>query len=869
MSGPSSCRDLLRAALWALAVVACDDGVETAEVRDPDAGDAAVAADVGAPAWPCREGWRTSADGISCEPDATPCADGACEWPCVEGWARGEAGCAPPPLPDCPGGRFAYPGGCSAEWPCPADWSRIQGIGCAPARDRCALGTRPDWDGRCDRLGFDACEEAAAPPGAIHVDGEAGEDGDGTARRPLRTLADGLARAEPGDVVVLAPGRYSAPAVVGVELRGRCADEVWVATPMLGDGAALRGLALDASEVAPALAPGAAVELSEVRVAGASAGLSVPAGARLVGRGLALSGAGPGVLVAAGATLLCERCLVENAHRSAFEIHGEATLRRTTVRGPGFRAIRAMPGGSLTMEDLRVVGAARALMFEGARGTARRVAIEGGTSGVRAIGAADVSFVDLATMGNGGQDFFLNAGRAEVRRFTVDARGVAVRARSGAVVVREGGELELTQGFFDPGSGMGISMHRGLVRARDVAIVGGLLGLDVGAESRFEGVGLWVTGSNTASAFVSSGDLVLSASRLGPGQEPQAVSPFVSILADEDLDGRPATVVLDDVELNLGPHVAVGVGVLDDTEVTARRLSVVARGEGTDRTGIAVFAGQVSVEGGFFDVPRIATGVSDAAAIELRDIAADTSAVVHDAIDVYEGARVTLERFELLAAGGPIGVAQGGGSRLEARFVRALGASNLAALDGARLVVEDAWLERPVAAGVVVAGGDAHAVVRRVRMIDGVPAFGAGRFVGLFAGTGAAATVDDLVVTGAVGVGVFARLASVTFAGVAVASGRRLGLEAADGVRVEQSTVKGADLRVEGIEGPGLVVLDSSLEVARAAILGNEVGVLRRGENSIRLEPALVVDNRMEDDVCDQCSAAPPSVPPPRPLPPF
>ena len=79
----------------------------------------------------------------------------------------------------------------------------------------------------------------------------------------------------------------------------------------------------------------------------------------------------------------------------------------------------------------------------------------------------------------------------------------------------------------------------------------------------------------------------------------------------------------------------------------------------------------------------------------------------------------------------------------------------------------------------------------------------------------------------------------------------------------------GADVRVRGVEGPGLTLVDAEADLARLTVEGNEVGVLRQGETAERLAPAHIAGNARDDEICVACSPAPPEVLPPRPLPPL
>lgn len=841
-------RSASRVLACVVALIACDDGAEDPAAADAmptdapadavavDAGPSDAGADDAAPTpWPCRQGWSTAPDGVSCQPDPVEVD----AWPCVGVWFRSETGCAPPQDPACGLHRFGYPGGCSEAWPCPPDWAPVAGLGCAPGPDECPRGTRPTWAGECDALGHDeaTCERAFDPPeGAV-------------------VLEAGVHRME----------RLADVTVVGV-----CAAQVTLRVETLGPGVTLRGVTVLADEAAPVVEAGANVTLREVRVEGEHAGLVVEAGAQVEAEAFAVVGPGGGVTVAGAAALSCVRCLVEDTVQAAFYARGELTLRDTTARVSVRDGILADTGATLRVEDLRVVGAVHAVTVSGAQGHAERVVVEGGADGVQVTHRGELTLEDYAALATAGTVLAVRNARGVVRRVTADAEPTPRGVRhNGVSVLGATSELDLEQAVFHDAGTRGVEVNEGTARVRDLYVRGGLFGLDVSWHGLLEATGVRIVEPELSPVLASNADLRLSSAWLGPAQgAPDPV--LVSVLASDDTGERPARVTLVDTEIALPELPAVGVVALQGSQVEARRLRVTSEGDELERSALFVSGvGRIAVEGGHIRAPRVAGSASGGAVVELRDVAVDQRPWVFDAVDVVGGAGLLLERVRILGGGGPLAVAQGEGTELRMRRVHVTGSSNVAVLDGAMATLEDVRLERPVGTAVAVFGTGATMVAERLRLEDGVPAFGVGRFVGIFVGDGAAASLEDTVVERVQGVGVYVRLAALEVAGLAVRVATRFGLDPGEGVRVEQSRVSGVDVTVSSVAGPGLVVADAEVELERAALLDNEVGVLRQGENAVRLSPSRVAGNAVDDDVCDQCSTTPPEVAPPKPVPPL
>ena len=91
---------------------------------------------------------------------------------------------------------------------------------------------------------------------------------------------------------------------------------------------------------------------------------------------------------------------------------------------------------------------------------------------------------------------------------------------------------------------------------------------------------------------------------------------------------------------------------------------------------------------------------------------------------------------------------------------------------------------------------------------------------------------DVTVEGGAGGTAVFALLARLRLQRLAVTDAE--GDPYATGLRLDRTLATGEDVVLRGMDGPGLVVIESEAELVRAAVLDNRVGILRQGESRLR-----------------------------------
>ena len=865
----------MRRAWWVLALGwSCDDAPEATVVPDagpdamadaaaatPDAAvDAAIDAAIEAP-WACPDGWTHATDGITCEPDpARPCPPGVDEacapWPCVDGWVDDGDGCGPPEPEECGEGRFAIPGGCSAEWPCPDGWLRheVLGLGCFAPPDPCPRGSHGAWTGECDDLGVGeaACADFVPP--------------------------------EAPDAVVLEAGVHVFERLEAVTLVGTCATQVELQVDVLGPGVVLHDVTLLAEEAPPVVEAGARVTLRRVRVVGAESGVVLREGAELAAEAIALDGAGEGVQVEAGAHFECHRCAFDGP--GGVRLGGQQGLEalggRVTLRGASFRgfdiAMSARRDAALDLEDVRVIDSDSGVRVQDATTRIRRLAVTGGLLGVSASrGTTDIE--DASFAGNWRTDVAVSRGTMNARRISADGRIVVdASTRSAVDCVGATGVLRLDQAVVvEPGNiGVSVSECDAEVAALRVdggstgaAAVGGRLQID-GARLTRNRVGL---SSESIGPRRSEPDSdpeagrrgVLTARRVHVGTGAPApgdrwVGVFVGPVGRWHLPHAD----LEDVHLELGEHPSMGAAVVEGS-LAARRLSMAASGAESDRAGVVVAAGRVTLEGATLELPR-GVAATRASEVELTDVRIDNRAWLVDAIDVVGEAQVDARRLTLQSDGAPGVVVEGSGARLTAEAVRASGTANLAAVDGGRLEVRDARLDGPVASGVAAAGAGTVLDLAGVWIRQGAPAFLGPRFAGVSVSGDAAGVLTDVTVDETNGgVGVLAVLAQVEVQRLAISGGRGV----SDGLRIDSGAVSGAEVLLRGMPGPGLVVIDGRVQLARAAVLRNEVGLLRQGENEVALDPARVEGNETRDDVCDQCSETPPEVAAPTPVPPL
>jgi len=669
---------------------------------------------------------------------------------------------------------------------------------------------------------------------------------------------------------------------VETTLLGGCAAQVEITLGAIGADTSLEGVTLAVPEAPTAVEPGADVTLRSVRIIGDATGLDLGPGATLVAEALAVRAGTNSVRVAEGAEFECTRCALEGPEASiegfqqGIECNGgEVRLRHTTLRHLD-RGVTGNRGCDLELRDVRAVDCFMAVVVSEAEADISRFAADSGFFGIRVFEGGVLKLREASFVGNGFSDLS-TLGRVEASRLSTDGtlpndgadsgrqsilvgpgataavtQFVAFEAGTDALFVWNGGDATVTDLRID-GAGFGGNAQRGRLEIVGAAITRTAVG--VNAQTTPAGPDALEVGRATLRDVV-----------LGPGR-PLTGHFWVGAFVDSDVPDQPSRMALHDVHVRFGPEPAVGVAILQG-RLRATRLVTVASGPQRQRTAVAIAeGGHATIEAATLQSPRAVTATRRSRA-ELADVEVDNRAWPIDAIDVVEGSELSARRLTVLGDGGPPLVVQGVDSRAVLRGLRAHRAGNIAAIDGASLELRDAILEAPVGGGVALAGAGVTAQLDGLWVRGGGPAFLGPRFAAVAASAGAAASLVDVTVEGSFGgTGVFALLAQLELERVAVLDTQGDG--AAEGLRLDATTATGTDLLLRGMNGPGLVVIESDIEVARAAVLDNEIGILRQGESRLRLDPSRVEGNRSTDEVCDQCSEAPPEIAPPTPLPPL
>ena len=247
---------------------------------------------------------ETGAGGPGPEPEPAACGPADVE---LEG-----GGCQPPGVPEAecaagfgPDGR----GGCAAVLPadvCPSGQVAVPGDAACRDLAACAPGTYGD-------IPVDASTQ--------HVDASyGGADSDGSAARPWTALAEAIAAAAPGAIVAIAEGSYAGGFTIDqpVRLWGRCPQRVEV----VGDDPTFTAIAITAG----------GVEL----------------------RGLAVRGEGYGVVASGAEGLLLERVWVHDTYNRGLQGYDELGATSVTVRDSLFerneRTAMIVAGAALVLE---------------------------------------------------------------------------------------------------------------------------------------------------------------------------------------------------------------------------------------------------------------------------------------------------------------------------------------------------------------------------------------------------------------------------------------------------------------------------------------------------------------------------------------
>lgn len=196
----------------------------------------------------------------------------------------------------------------------------------------------------------------AEGPGVVFVDAAAPSGGDGSRAKPLRTIAQGLAKAPQAGTVAVAAGTYAEQVVLDKEVavRGRCAAKVVLVAPS---------------------------NKAAVKVLGGDGGTSLL-------RGVHISGGGQAFQVSAPRPAQLERAWVSGIGGAGVLVSGkgvQAAIREVYmeeitpgVGGDGNGAM-AQFGGRLTLTDVRVrraMAAAVVALHAGSRVVATRVMVD-------------------------------------------------------------------------------------------------------------------------------------------------------------------------------------------------------------------------------------------------------------------------------------------------------------------------------------------------------------------------------------------------------------------------------------------------------------------------------------------------------------
>jgi hypothetical protein len=287
----------------------------------------------------------SSSEGPGSEPTAPSCTatevllDGACVASgvdtCAEGFASdGQGGCKAI-LPDaaCKGTTIATPGdrACRAVGvtKCAEGFAADDSFQCV------AIGGEECGSGLLTVLGSMDCQPVSdcgtttwgpspIEPGAIYVDGTyAKGDSDGSVDRPFAELASAIALADSTrKTIVVAEGIYEHGAVLDkpVEIRGRCAERVVVATPK--------------GSSSPVFTVRADVTFRSLTIGGGARGLQIESGTTKVSHANVYKTGGEGIVVANAASAVeLEDSIVQSATLAGvFVVGGRATITRSNLR---------------------------------------------------------------------------------------------------------------------------------------------------------------------------------------------------------------------------------------------------------------------------------------------------------------------------------------------------------------------------------------------------------------------------------------------------------------------------------------------------------------------------------------------------------
>jgi hypothetical protein len=276
--------------------------------------------------------------------------------------------------------------------------------------------------------------------------------GDGSPASPFASIGEALAVAGEGAVVAIATGRYDEAVTVpaGVTLWGACAAETIITAPT------------ETTLAATVVAAGDGVEVRQLTITGAVAGLSASAGSVTVSSLVVTEVQDAGIALTDTAQLVASDLVIGNVAaaglpgESGVTIRLEDSSRLDLARGVlhdssvGLIAgALGQPGGTdLSLGDVAFVDIGGAgLVCIGCMGRLERVVVEGARGAAFITQDSDLSIMDAAirdvrndpVFNAFGRAIFHEGGRLTAARITIE------RATEQAITVGQGtGELELS-----------------------------------------------------------------------------------------------------------------------------------------------------------------------------------------------------------------------------------------------------------------------------------------------------------------------------------------------------------------------------------------------------------------------------------------
>ena len=254
------------------------------------------------------------------------------------------------------------------------------------------------------------------PPGPeVWVAGDAAPGGEGSRERPLRSLAEALARG-PGVRVRLQPGRYEGPAQLppGAQLLAEAPGVVLLGGVEAPGGGRLRGLAVEAGGWG--VRGRGALTLEDVTLSGQREG-----GVQLLA----------GVLQATGLRLKAP--VAPGAVGLALQGGVRARVQGLRLEGAFARGIELQGPAQLQLESLQAVGPALVLHQRGGQVRLRRAALGGGEGVGLFVAGGTLELEDVVVLGH---EYALQTGQGSTLRVRGFASLGAQRAGLGVVASR-------------------------------------------------------------------------------------------------------------------------------------------------------------------------------------------------------------------------------------------------------------------------------------------------------------------------------------------------------------------------------------------------------------------------------------------------